>query len=123
MLKIELENLHFFAYHGVHEEEKNNGGDFDVSVNISFEPRFFPIRYLDETIDYEKLYDVIKQRMMITEELLESVVTQMVQDILVAFPVAEEVTVKVKKHKPLINEFQGTAAAQYNWKRVVRNNR
>ena len=45
MLKIELENLFFFAYHGIHEEEKNNGGNFDVSVSIGFEPRFFPVKY------------------------------------------------------------------------------
>ena len=123
MLKIELENMHFFAYHGIHEEEKNNGGNFDVNVSIGFEPRFLPVKYMDETIDYEKLYDVIKQRMTIAEELLETVVTQMVQDILVAFPVAEEVMVKLKKHKPLIKDFQGTASAQYAWKRVTRNMR
>ena len=57
------------------------------------------------------------------EELLETVVTQLVQDILVAFPVAEEVTVKLKKHKPLISEFQGAASAQYAWKRALRNMR
>ena len=123
MLKIELDNMYFFAYHGTHEEEKSNGGNFDVSVSVGFEPRFLPVKYMDETIDYEKLYDLIKQRMMIAEELLETVVTQLVQDILVAFPVVAEVTVKLKKHTPLINEFQATAAAQYAWKRASRNMR
>src|SRR6185436_2283745 len=113
MLKIELSNLKFHGFHGVHEEESRTGGDFEVDLVVYLEPRAIPIRYLDETVDYTGLYQVVKQHMEHPTLLLETLATEMAQEILSTYSKVEEVSVKIKKLNPPIPFFNGSVAAEY----------
>jgi dihydroneopterin aldolase len=120
MLKIELSNLQFHGFHGVHEEEGRTGGDFEVDMVVYLEPRSIPVRHMDETIDYTKLYQVVKQHMEQATPLLETLATEIAQEILTTYSKVEEVTVKIKKLNPPIPFFNGNVAAEYNLKRAGR---
>src|SRR5215831_8444059 len=111
MLKLELSNLLFHGFHGIHEEESKTGGDFEVDLNVYFEPRAIPVRHLDETIDYTLLYQVVKQRMERPTPLLETLATEIAQEILSAYSKADEVYVKIKKLNPPIPFFNGNVSA------------
>ena len=117
MLKIELSRLLFHAFHGVHEEESRTGGDFEVDLSVYFEPRTIPVRHLDETIDYTLLYQLVKQRMEQPTPLLETLATEIAQEILSAYAKAEEVCVKIKKLNPPIPFFNGNVSAEFTLKR------
>ena len=70
MYTITLDNLSFFAYHGVHQEENIVGGDFLVSLAIEFVPTS-EIKNLEDTINYVAIYEIVKKRFAKTEQLLE----------------------------------------------------
>ena len=120
MLKIELSNLQFHGFHGIHEEESMAGGNFEVNLVVYFEPRSIPVQHIEETIDYTKLYALVRQRMEQATPLLETLATEIAQEILTTFQKAEEVNVTIRKLNPPIPFFNGHVAAEYNLKRAGR---
>lgn len=62
MKKIKIKNMRFYAYHGVFEEEKKLGQEFQVDVIIEM-PFIKKIQNdtLDNTLDYSKIYNVTKK--------------------------------------------------------------
>ena len=117
MLKIELSNLQFHSFHGIHEEEKKTGGSFTVDAVVFFEPEIIPVRHLHETIDYSLLYEIIKRRMEKPTKLLETLATEIAQEILFTDNKILEVSVKIKKLNAPIPFFNGEVSAEYNLKR------
>lgn len=113
MLKIELTNLQFHGYHGVHEEEKRAGGDFEVNLVVYFKPVNFPVRHLNETIDYTQLYALVKQRMERPTRLIETLATEIAAEILSRFLPVESLEVSIRKLNPPIPFFHGSVAASY----------
>lgn len=120
MLKIELSNLLFHGFHGVYEAESKTGNDFEVNLIVYFEPRYLPIRHMDETIDYTKLYEIVKTFMDRPTELLETIATEIAQEIFSIYNKVEEVNVRIKKLNPPIPFFNGHVSAEYILKRAGR---
>jgi dihydroneopterin aldolase len=117
MLKIELFKLQFHGFHGVYEEETKTGGNFEVNMTVYFTPEVVPVKHLHETIDYTQLYEMIKVRMQKPTKLLETLATEIAQEVLNKFSKIEEVSVAIKKLNPPIAFFNGTVAAEYTLKR------
>ena len=109
-MRISLDNLVFFGYHGLYAEEKKLGNTYIVDVIIDFTPKQSSIHHLGQTIDYVQVYALIKKWMAIPTPLLETLVGNMADDILNTEVLAEKVMVKIiKQHLP-IAEFEGTAS-------------
>ena len=109
-MRISLDNLVFFGYHGLYAEEKKLGNTYIVDVIIDFTPKQSSIHHLEQTIDYVQVYALIKKWMAIPTPLLETLVGNMADDILKEQLLAEKVMVKIiKQHLP-IAEFEGTAS-------------
>lgn len=119
MLKIELSKLQFHGYHGVHEEESKAGGAFEVNLVVYFLPVNLPVRHLNETIDYTQLYALIKHRMERPTRLLETLATEIADEIFINFPAVEELEVSIRKLNPPIPFFHGSVAASYTVKRSL----
>ena len=112
MLTIQLHNLTFHAYHGLYEEEKIIGNDFEVNVDVSFdEPK--KITAINETIDYVSIHGIIKKIMDNPTPLLETVVQEMVEQIKLFNVRVVSVTVNIKKLNPAIAKFYGTVGISY----------
>ncbi len=61
MDKIEIRNIKLYGYHGVFPEEREKGQNFFVDVEIYFNSENAgKSDELVETIDYTKIYDIIK---------------------------------------------------------------
>ena len=117
MLKIELSNLQFHAFHGIYEEENKTGGDFEVNLVVYFKPASIPVRQMDETIDYTLLYELVKHRMEKPTQLLETLATEIAQEILITYLKAEEVLVKINKLNAPIPFFNGKVSVEFALKR------
>lgn len=117
MLKIELSKLQFYGYHGVHEEESKTGGEFEVNLIVCFKPHALPVHHLNETIDYTQLYTLVKQRMEKPTKLLETLATEIADEILNIFYAVLEVEISIKKTNPPIPFFKGSVAVLYSVKR------
>lgn len=120
MLKIELSGMKFFGFHGLHEEEKRVGGEFEVNVAVLYYPKSIPVKYIGETIDYTSIFSIIKPRMDTPTALLETLATEIASDIFASFLEAEDVIVEIKKLNPPITGFEGTVGVTYELKRHSR---
>ena len=109
-MRISLDKLVFFGYHGLYAEEKKLGNTYIVDVIIDSTAKQSSINHLEQTIDYVQVYTLIKKWMAIPTPLLETLAGNMVDDILNTEVLAEKVTVKITKQHLPIAEFEGTAS-------------
>ena len=107
MLSIHLHNLQFFANHGIHQEEKIWGNQFEVNVTVQYLPLSSPIIHLKDTIDYVAIFSLIKTRMNNPTNLLETLATEIAEAILAQFLQAELVTISIKKIRAPVIGLQG----------------
>ncbi len=110
LMRISLDKLVFFGYHGLYAEEKKLGNTYIVDITIDFIPKQSVINHLDQTIDYVQVYALVKKWMEIPTPLLETLVGNMAEDILSEQPLVEKVMVKITKGHLPISQFEGTAS-------------
>jgi dihydroneopterin aldolase len=109
MVRVQLHNLLFKAFHGIHDEEKILGNDYSVDAAVEFHERDEVIEHIHETIDYATVYDIIKKRMGIPTPLLETIAMKAGNDIHHQFPDLKSITISIKKINPPIEGLQGFA--------------
>lgn len=103
MVTIELIDLDFFAYHGVHEEEKISGNNFVVNLKVEGDFQG-AVEHddLEKTINYETLYAIIAAEMEVRSNLLEHVAGRIKQKIIVQFPEIKRIEISLEKLNPPI---------------------
>lgn len=69
-MQIILKDLILFGYHGVHPLEKKVGTPFILNITIDLAVNH-PIQSIEDTLDYAKVYDVVKREFNQVEDLLE----------------------------------------------------
>lgn len=98
---VTLENMEFHAFHGCLEHEKKLGNKFEVTVSVEFDTsKAGRTDDLNDTINYQQIYDVVKAQMEISSNLIEHVAQRILDALVVAFPVVQIFTVKLSKHNP-----------------------
>lgn len=115
MMYIHLHNLRFYSFHGVHEEEKILGGDYEVNISVGFEPATKAIHHLNETLDYTSIFQMVKQRMSIPTPLLETIAMEISAALQDKFPSVAKISISVKKLYPPINNFEGSVGVSFEW--------
>ncbi|MDP8231710.1 MAG: dihydroneopterin aldolase [Candidatus Zophobacter franzmannii] len=98
-MKIHLEELVFYGFHGVYDEERKLGQRFIVSVTIntdcSLDRR---IHHLDDTLDYTKVYSLVKEVMETHQyHLLENCVNKILDEMFERFELIQTAEVSIKK--------------------------
>ena len=109
-LQIALENMEFFSYHGLYPDEKVTGGKYTVAVYIDeqcAENKEF--KGINEVINYELVYDIVKKEMEISRDLIEEVASNIMRKINMTFNNLENITVYITKHNPA-GSFNGANA-------------
>jgi len=109
-MHIYLNDLIFNGFHGVYPAEKKIGNTFKVDLRIQLTPTTKTIDQLDQTIDYVQVYALIQKIMEVPTPLLETIVTNIADQILAAHPMAESVYVKITKQQLSVPYFEGTTA-------------
>ncbi len=116
-MRIYLNEVVFFGYHGLYADEKKLGNTYKVDVHIDFTPKVSIIDQLDQTIDYVQVYALVKKRMEIPTPLLETLVATIADDILIAQPIADKVFVKITKVIMPIPQFDGNVSVSIEMSR------
>lgn len=112
-ITIELKNLRFFGYHGIYENEKKIGNEFEVNLKVILKPDVKVITDLDQSINYVKLFELIRTKMKKTTGLLETWAMQTAEDIHDQFNMVKEIELSIKKSHPPIENFSGSVAVSY----------
>lgn len=93
-----LQNIEFYAFHGVYPEEQIIGGRFIVDITIT---RYLPhgklITQLDEALNYELIYSILNTEMLQPQLLLETVAQRIIKQITSEFQSAIYADIKIRK--------------------------
>ncbi|MCX8020522.1 MAG: dihydroneopterin aldolase [Chitinophagaceae bacterium] len=106
MIQIQLKHLRFFAFHGIYPEEKTAGGDFEVNASVFFRETQ-TIASLEQTMNYEMLFEIIRDAMQTPKELLETVAMDIIEKIKSRFPQVQKISIEIIKLNPPITHFNG----------------
>jgi dihydroneopterin aldolase len=112
MINIELHNLRFFAHHGMYEEEKKVANEFIVDLEVSFEVSE-TITSINESINYIKLYELVKKFMLQEQKLIETIAMNIVNAIHHQYPVVKKISIAITKKFPPVINFSGNVAVRY----------
>ncbi len=100
-LTIQLHDMEFYAYHGVLEEEKQKGNTFLVNIHLQIPvPEACHTDQLDDTLNYQIIYDIVAEEMNTPSELLEHLVWRIRVHLLTEFPQISQLRVRVSKKNP-----------------------
>lgn len=116
-MQIHLQKVRLFGYHGLDAGEELTGGEFEVSLTATYIPAKIPIKNIEETLDYAALLEVIKRRMKNRAHLLETLATEMANEIITKFSIVTAVDISIYKLNPPIQNFQGSAGVTFTIKR------
>jgi 7,8-dihydroneopterin aldolase/epimerase/oxygenase len=101
--KISLEGLEFHAFHGVYPHERESGNWFEVDIAVDTDIREGSIGDdLSKTVNYETLYQFVKEEMERPSKLLETVAEKIVERVLQDLPEVGQVQIKISKINPPI---------------------
>jgi 7,8-dihydroneopterin aldolase/epimerase/oxygenase len=101
MGKILLEGMEFFAYHGCFKEEQLIGTRFIVDVEVDFDTTASEQSdHLNDTVNYQDVYRIVKKEMEIRPTLLEHVARKILSSLKKNFPVSGKTIVKISKMNP-----------------------
>ncbi len=100
---IRLEGLEFFAHHGYYEEEQKIGNKYTVDVEICLNGNVdYSLDQIDDTINYEEVYEIVKAVMHSPTKLLEALADRINKKIKAKFPHIQYSNTTVSKHNPPI---------------------
>lgn len=101
--KIYLDDIRFYAYHGVMEQERQVGGEYLVSLAIETDlSEAVHTDDLADTVNYAALYALIEREMSVPSKLLEHVAGRIGQRSLEEFDKIATLTIRVTKQNPPI---------------------
>ena len=101
--KISLEGLEFHAFHGVYPHERDSGNWFEVDLSVEADIAEGAILDdLERTVNYETLYQFVKEEMEKPSKLLETVAGKIVERVLQDISEVSQVEIKISKINPPI---------------------
>lgn len=96
-----LDDLHFFAYHGVAPQETMVGNEYTLSLRLKTDiTRAMATDDVVDTLNYAEIHQAIKEEMSIPSKLLEHVCGRIVRRLFHDFPVLEHIDLKLSKRNP-----------------------
>ena len=95
---IRIKNMQFYGYHGVNESEKEQGGQFEVDVEMSTDlNEACTSDNFETTIDYEAVFQTVENCVKGNKfNLIEALAESIANAILMQFNIAK-ITVRVRK--------------------------
>lgn len=103
MDEIALIGLEFFSKHGYYDEEQKIGNRYGVDIKVYTDTSEAGQKdSLKETINYEKIYLIVKTVMDKSARLLEHIGHQIIQELFAQFGSIDKVEVRISKFNPPI---------------------
>ena len=110
---IFIKEARFYAYHGVMPQEQTVGQEFLVSVRAGVDINMAMEHDMVEvTLDYGKVYQVIKREMDIPSQLVEHVAGRIARTLFGEFPQILSLDVSITKVNPPIGGDCGSAGVE-----------
>ena len=98
---IVLNNLVFYAYHGVNPQEQVVGNEYHIHLKLKV--NFLKAAQTDDvekTVNYAEVFEVIKEEMLKPSKLLENVAWRICEKLFQEFDLIDEIALKLGKRNP-----------------------
>jgi dihydroneopterin aldolase len=112
-ITIELHNLSFFAKHGLYEEEKRIGNEFEVNLSLCIKAPKKVITSVEQTINYVEAYRIIEEKMNEPQLLLETFLMKVADKLSETFPEIKKINISIKKLHPPVASFSGSVGVSF----------
>ena len=109
MFTIHLNNLNFYSHHGLYDEERVLGAEYEVNVAMTIAAEE-EIISLEQTVDYVLIYQLVKERMAIPTPLLETLAQELIASIYQSHKRILSINIDIKKKHPPIENFSGNVS-------------
>jgi dihydroneopterin aldolase len=110
---IQLNNLRLFGYHGLHEEERILGNEFEVTISMEIKAPEVDNVSISDTINYAEVYELVREIFNQREGLLETICINMSTAIKNKFPQLQKISIQIIKLYPPISSFVGSVSVTY----------
>ena len=101
---LELNNMKFYAYHGVLPQEHVVGGRYRVSLRLHADVGAAMLSdNLADTVDYAAVCTLVKAEMAVPSALIEHVARRIMERILREFPRVKRVEIRLCKLQPPVS--------------------
>ncbi len=101
MSKIILEKMEFQAYHGVLEHEKELGNTFLATIVMEVDTdKAAYTDHLEDTVNYQLIYNSIKKQMEIPSNLIEHLAQRIVDKLMNKFLRIQYLSLTLSKMNP-----------------------
>lgn len=101
MGKIYVEGIKIYAYHGCFKEETLIGTNFLIDVELDVDLKnAAESDNLNDTVNYQTVFQVIKKEMEIPSKLLEHVAGRCIKSLFNDFNTVKTVAIKISKLNP-----------------------
>lgn len=112
-LIIQLHHLRFVGEHGMYEEERKVGNEFEVNVSLEVKAPKEKLTSLDGTINYAEVHRIVKEVFSERKLLLETLVMEMAGQLKLNFPSIKKISIQIMKLNPPITSFVGSVSVTY----------
>jgi dihydroneopterin aldolase len=115
---IRIEQMEFYSYHGCFEEERIVGNRFIVDLEMTTDmTRACATDKIDDALNYQTAYDLIKSEMKTNSYLLEHIACRILDALFSKFPELDSASVKVSKMNPPMGGKIGSVSVEISRKR------
>ena len=105
--QVGLEDVRFFAYHGLFPEERILGNWFVLRVQVGKQLDSFTFERMDQTFDYGTIYSICKEVMDEPVDLLETVAARIAIRLKQVFEGISSYEIHVWKEQPPLGLVSG----------------
>ena len=110
---IQLNHLRFFAEHGMYEQERSVGNEFEVNISLEIKAPKEKIKSIEDTINYAEVYRITKELFAKRKSLLETLAMEIAEELKEQFPAIKNLSIQISKLHPPITSFTGSVGVCY----------
>ncbi len=115
MSVISIENMRFYAHHGCFDQEQTIGTNFLVSIYFEVNTDLAEeTDDIDDTVDYSKVYAIVKEQMSIPSHLLERVGRRIIDKVEEEFASVKNIRLKISKLNPPVGGQMDCVSVELN---------
>lgn len=98
---IELRDVHFFAHHGVMQQEREIGAWFTIDIKLEIDDcSCAESDLIDGTVSYADVYDILREEMQQPSDLLEHVCNRISKRLYESFTQIRAIRITLCKDTP-----------------------
>lgn len=110
---VQLHNLRFFANHGLFDEERLAGNEFEVNILMVIDAPEKTVTKIEETINYTEVHRITKEVFSKPTPLLETLAMKIADAVKGEFVALKKIQVQIIKLHPPITGFNGSVSVSF----------